>query len=77
MIALKLTQVGDTLALVLPEEAQARLRVEQGDTVFLTELPDGYSLTTRGPDGTEAEEQAAEARRIMLRRRAALRELAR
>jgi putative addiction module antidote len=44
MIKLKVTKIGNSLGVVLPKEALARLKVEQGDTVFLTELPDGYRV---------------------------------
>lgn len=73
MIALKLTQIGNSVGFVLPKEAQARLRVEKGDTVFLTESPDGFRLTPYTP---EFERQMTVARSIMKRRRNALRELA-
>ena len=49
------------------------LKVEKGDTVFLTETPDGYRLTPYDPT---FEEQMGKAREIMKRRRNALRELA-
>lgn len=73
MIPLKLTTIGNSLGFVLPKEAQARLRVGKGDTVFLTESPDGYRLTPYDPT---FESQMSEARQIMRRRRDALRELA-
>lgn len=73
MIALKLTTVGNSVGFVLPKEAQARLRVAKGDTVYLTEAPDGYRLTPYDPG---FETQMTEARAIMKRRRNALRELA-
>lgn len=41
MIALKLTQVGNSVGVVLPKEALAKLGVEKGDVVYLTESPDG------------------------------------
>jgi putative addiction module antidote len=44
MITLKVTKIGNSLGVVLPKEALARLKVEQGDSVFLTELPDGYRV---------------------------------
>ena len=42
MLALKITKVGNSAGLLLPKEALAKLRVEQGDTVYLTETPDGF-----------------------------------
>ena len=73
MLALKIISVGNSLGLVLPKEAAARLKVEKGDTVYLTEAPDGYRLTPYSPD---FETQMTAARKIMRKRRNALRELA-
>lgn len=44
MIKLKITKIGNSLGVVLPKEALARLKVEQGGSLFLTELPDGYRV---------------------------------
>ncbi len=41
MIALKLTQVGNSVGVILPKEALAKLGVDKGDTLFLTEGPEG------------------------------------
>lgn len=73
MIELKLTTIGNSLGVVLPKEALARLKVAKGDTLYITETPDGYRLTPYNPD---FEQQMAAARKIMKKRRAALRELA-
>jgi putative addiction module antidote len=73
MPALKLTTVGNSLGVVLPKEIVARLKVEKGDMLYLTETPDGYRLTPYSP---EFEDQMTAARRIMKRRRNALRVLA-
>lgn len=74
MTKLKLTAIGNSAGVVLPKEVLARLKVEKGDSVYLTESPDGYRLTPYDPD---FERQMDTARRIMKRRRAVLRELAR
>jgi putative addiction module antidote len=58
---------------VLPKEALTKLKLEKGDTVFLTESPDGYRLTPYSP---EFETQMTIARQIMKKRRDVLRELA-
>ena len=73
MHALKLTQIGNSVGLVLPKEMLARLKLEKGDTVYLTESPDGVRITLDDP-AFEAEMEAA--REIMKRRRAVLKELA-
>jgi putative addiction module antidote len=73
MLALKISRVGNSAALLLTKEALALLRVEQGDTVYLTEAPDGYRITTYEPD---FEHDMKLARRIMRKRKNVLRELA-
>ena len=49
MHLLKLTQVGNSVGVILPKELLARLRVEKGDTVYVTETPDGVVLTPYDP----------------------------
>jgi putative addiction module antidote len=75
MTALKLTQIGNSVGLILPKELLARLRLERGGTVFLTKTSDGAVMMT--PYDANFEVQMAEARKIMKRRRQVLRELAR
>ncbi len=41
MIALKLTQIGNSVGMVLSKEALADLGVSKGDTLYLTKGPDG------------------------------------
>jgi putative addiction module antidote len=74
MIELKLTAIGNSVGVVLPKEALARLKVSKGDTLYITETPDGYRLTPYDP---AFEAQMVAARKIMKKRRAALGELAR
>lgn len=73
MTKLKLTTIGNSAGVILPKEVLARLKLDKGDSVYLTEAPDGYRLTPYNP---EFEQQMEAARRIMKRRRAVLRELA-
>jgi putative addiction module antidote len=73
MIKLKVTTIGSSAGIVLPKEALALLKVQKGDSVFLTESPDGVRVTPYNPD---FEEQMALARRFMGERRDVLRELA-
>lgn len=40
MFALKLTRIGNSVGVVLPKEALAKLGVEKGDIVYLTDAPD-------------------------------------
>ena len=73
MHTLKLTQIGNSVGVVLPKELLARLKLEKGDTVFLTESPDGYRITPHDP---AFEEQMKIGRQLMKERRAVLSELA-
>jgi putative addiction module antidote len=49
MHALKLTQIGNSVGVILPKEVLARLKLEKGDTVYVTETPDGVALTPLDP----------------------------
>jgi len=49
MHMLKLTQIGNSVGVILPKEALTRLRLEKGQSVFLTETPEGYALTPYDP----------------------------
>ena len=40
MHTLELTQIGNSVGVVLPKEALARLKLIKGENVFLTETPD-------------------------------------
>jgi putative addiction module antidote len=73
MTALKLTQIGNSVGVILPKEVLARLKLEKGDTVFVTDSADGIKLT---PYSAEFEAQMEAAREVMKRRRHVLRELA-
>ncbi len=73
MTALKLTQIGNSVGVILPKEVLARLKLQKGDTVFLTDAANGVNLT---PYSAEFEAQMTRAREIMKQRRAVLRELA-
>ena len=72
MHTLKLTQIGNSLGVILPKEVLARLKVEKGDTLYLTDSADGLRLT---PNDPEFETQMKAAREIMRRRRQVLHEL--
>lgn len=73
MTALKLTAIGNSVGVILPRETLAHLGLGKGDTLYVSEQPDGLMLTTRDP---EFEAQMEVAREIMKKRRAVLRELA-
>lgn len=74
MLSFKITTVGSSAGFILTKEAMARLKVQKGDTVYLTEAPDGsYRLTPYSP---EFERQMSLAEGIMHEDRDILRALA-
>jgi putative addiction module antidote len=74
MLSFKITTVGASAGIILTKEALARLKVRKGDTLFLTEAPDGgYRLTPYDP---AFERQMALAETIMHDDREVLRALA-
>jgi putative addiction module antidote len=70
---LKITTVGNSAGVVLPKELLTRLRVEKGDELYVTELPDGIKLAPFDP---EFARQMEVAERIMREDRDLLRKLA-
>ena len=70
---LKITTVGNSAGVVLPKELLARLRLEKGDELFVTETPDGIKLMAYDP---VFEQQITVAESVMRKRRTLLRELA-
>jgi putative addiction module antidote len=73
VIALKLTKIGNSVGIILPKELLARLNAEAGDTLYLTELPEGARLTPYNP---EFARQMEVAEKVMKKRRSVLRALA-
>ena len=73
MTVLKLKAVGNSTGVILPKDILAKLHVEKGDELYVVETPDGITLTPYDP---EFEHQMETARKIMKKRRAVLRELA-
>lgn len=74
MLSFKVTTVGASAGFILTKEAMARLKVQKGDTVYLTEAPDGsYRLTPYNPD---FERQMKLAEEVMHQDREILRALA-
>jgi putative addiction module antidote len=49
-IELKVRKLGNSLGAVLPREALDRLKVGEGERLFLTETPDGYRITPYDPE---------------------------
>jgi len=75
MLDLKVRKIGNSCGVVLPKEALGRLRVKEGDRLFLIETADGaYRITPYDP---EFERQIELAEEGMARYRNTLRALAR
>ena len=70
---LKLTQIGNSVGVVLPKELLAKLRVGKGDSITVTETPNGLPLT---PWHEEKQRQLEAAERVMRKNRDMLRKLA-
>ena len=73
MHALKLTQIGNSVGVILPKEVLARLKLEKGDTIYVTDTPDGVALTAFDP---AFEEQLEPGREFMREYRDTFRALA-
>lgn len=73
MHQLKLTQIGNSVGAVFPRELLNRLQLDKGDSLYVTETPDGLRITKHNPEFTD---QMQAARDIMKKRRAVLHELA-
>lgn len=74
MMSFKLTTVGSSEGFIVPKEARQKLGIKKGDTVFLTEAPDGaLRITPYNPDFAR---QMALAEQIMHDDREILRVLA-
>jgi len=53
MATLKITQVGNSLGVILPKELLTRLKVDKGDALYITETPTGVALTAYDPNFEE------------------------
>ena len=73
MTKLKVTQIGNSMGVILPKEVLSRLKLEKGDTLFLTDAPGGVTLT---PYDADVEEQLAMGREFMREYRDTFRQLA-
>ena len=69
----RLRRIGNSVGVVLPREILTRAGLAEGDELHLVQSPDGFSAQRTDP---EFDAEMAAARKIMRRRRAVLRELA-
>jgi putative addiction module antidote len=74
MVALKVRKVGNSLGVVLPKEVVSRLRIGEGEDIYLLEGPNNtYRITPFDP---VFEKKMAKAEEIMARYRNTLHVLA-
>jgi putative addiction module antidote len=59
MHTLKITTVGNSLALSIPKELVNRFNLQKGDEIFVRETPEGFEVSPYDPDFKEAMEAAA------------------
>jgi len=71
--ALKIIQIGNSLGVTLPKELLATLQAGRGDSLIVTQAPDGFRLTSYDP---EVEQQVEAGREVMREYRDTLRALA-
>ena len=69
----KIIAIGNSAGIILPKETLARLNVQKGDTLYLTETPEGIRLV---PYDEEFARQMEAAREIMRENRDVLKRLA-
>jgi putative addiction module antidote len=74
MTALKLTQIGNSVGVILPKEVLTLLKVEKGDSLFVTEAANGGVTLT--PYDPALEEQLKLGREFMREYRDTFRQLA-
>lgn len=70
---LKLSRIGNSVGVILPKDVLAKLRVREGDALYLTEAPDGYRISQYDPEFARQMEIAED---IMRENRDVLRKLA-
>ncbi|MEK7413018.1 MAG: AbrB/MazE/SpoVT family DNA-binding domain-containing protein [Planctomycetota bacterium] len=74
ILDLKIRKIGNSVGVILPKEALAHLHVEEGDSVSVTEGPDGSLRLS--PAKAEVTRQMDVVKDVMKRYRHTLRELA-
>ena len=69
----KLTAIGNSVGILLSKEILTKLKVEKGDTLYISETTDGIQLT---PYDQDFADQMKAARHVMKENRDVLRRLA-
>jgi putative addiction module antidote len=70
---LKVTTIGNSVGIILPKDILAKLRVEKGDRVHVTETPNGIELVPFDP---VLARQMEVAHKVMRKHRDVLKKLA-
>lgn len=73
MLNVKVTAIGNSMGIVLPKEALAKLHAEKGDVLYLIDGPEGLTLT---PYQQDLDDQFKAAEKVMKKYRNAFHELA-
>jgi putative addiction module antidote len=71
--AVKVTTIGSSVGIVLPREILNRLHIDKGDTVYLTESPDGIRIS---PYNAEFAQKIEMLEQVMRENRDVLKKLA-
>jgi len=69
----KILTIGSSVGVVLTKDVLARLKVQKGDTLYISDTPDGIKLTPYDPEFAEEMEAG---RKVMRKHRDVLRKLA-
>lgn len=73
MLKVKVTAIGNSIGIILPQEALSKLKASKGDLLCLVEVPEGFTLTLYQQD---LESQINAAKKVMKNYRNALHQLA-
>ncbi|WP_295446225.1 AbrB/MazE/SpoVT family DNA-binding domain-containing protein [uncultured Thiodictyon sp.] len=73
MLKVKVTAVGNSMGILLPKEALNKLKVGKGDTLYLVENTEGFTIT---PYQQDFESQMEAAEKVLKKYRNAFHELA-
>jgi putative addiction module antidote len=73
MVKLTVRKIGNSLGVILPQDALNMLNLKEGDQLVMTDAPDGAKLTASDP---EFERQMAIGEDLIRRYRNTLKELA-
>lgn len=68
VLELKLRKIGNSIGVVLPKEALARLNLKEGDSLCLTDAPDGSLKVTPVTEGREQFTKQMKAAESVIRR---------